>query len=233
MCNVHFYKLYCVYQDNINGKQVYFQAPNLGTSAVEFCARKCSATSRRWIFPVAVFGRESVMNTFLGTLKAARFFLQNPNTSASSIFDPSRGITAQFICEIWRVLDNILSRKCNVLQLGSFCYLFTIIVIRNSESNSLSNLRIHFNWRYLFPWKNWNRSWGGPKSLSRRLDMLNMNSWFSFNVRDHDFKFQLLPKKYILGFQVVISYLLKMLNLSISLYFELKKRTHHFKFFTF
>lgn len=60
--------------------------------------RKCSATIRRWIFPVAVFGRESVMNTFFGTLKEARFFLQNRITSASSIELPSLGIIAQLIC---------------------------------------------------------------------------------------------------------------------------------------
>lgn len=38
------------------------------------------------------------MKTFLGTLKPARFFLQNLVISASSMFDPSLGIIAQFIC---------------------------------------------------------------------------------------------------------------------------------------
>lgn len=37
------------------------------------------------------------MKTFLGTLKAARFFLQNLVTSASSMSDPSLGMMAQFI----------------------------------------------------------------------------------------------------------------------------------------
>lgn len=38
------------------------------------------------------------MKTFLGTLKPARFFLQNLVTSGSSMFDPSLGTIAQFIC---------------------------------------------------------------------------------------------------------------------------------------
>jgi len=57
----------------------------------------CSATRRRKIFPVAVLGKESVMKTFSGTLKDARFFLQYLSTSASSMFDPSLGMTAQYI----------------------------------------------------------------------------------------------------------------------------------------
>ncbi|MFS7969345.1 hypothetical protein Hanom_Chr09g00808111 [Helianthus anomalus] len=43
------------------------------------------------------------MNTFLGTLKAAKFFLQNLDTSSSSSPDPSLGITAQFICKSFRL----------------------------------------------------------------------------------------------------------------------------------
>lgn len=78
-------------------QHLFVQAPNLGTLAVEICARKCSATILLWIFPVAVFGTESVMKTFFGTLKAARFFLQCLWISSSSILDPSLGIIAQLI----------------------------------------------------------------------------------------------------------------------------------------
>jgi len=46
---------------------------------------------------VAVLGKESVMKTFLGTLKDARLFLLYLSTSASSTLDPSLGITAQYI----------------------------------------------------------------------------------------------------------------------------------------
>ncbi|WRX16945.1 hypothetical protein QQP08_009432 [Theobroma cacao] len=66
-------------------------------SEVEIRARKCCAINLRWIFPLAVFGRESVIKTFLGTLKAARFFLQNSCSSASPILHPSLGTIVQFI----------------------------------------------------------------------------------------------------------------------------------------
>jgi len=46
---------------------------------------------------VAVLGKESVMKTFFGTLKDARLVLLNLSTSASSTFDPSLGMTAQYI----------------------------------------------------------------------------------------------------------------------------------------
>ncbi|KAL0542257.1 hypothetical protein IC582_022355 [Cucumis melo] len=48
------------------------------------------------------------MNTFFGTLKDARFFLQNSSTSASLIELPSLGIMAQLICES---IDKNLERK--------------------------------------------------------------------------------------------------------------------------
>jgi len=51
------------------------------------------------------------MNTFLGTLKVARFFLLNLCTSASSIFDPSFGMIAQFICSNLDALNTSTNLK--------------------------------------------------------------------------------------------------------------------------
>ena len=56
-------------------------------------------------------GKESVMKTFLGTLKDARLFLLYLSTSASSTFDPSLGMIAQYI---YQKVNNISSTQISV-----------------------------------------------------------------------------------------------------------------------
>ncbi|RZS26029.1 hypothetical protein BHM03_00059319, partial [Ensete ventricosum] len=105
---------------------------------------KNSATIRRWIFPVAVFGSESVMNTLFGTLNAARFFRQCLTTSASSISASSLGTTAQFICNPSRVPVNIppsVGEPMDQILTGRrAAYLFPVLVVRHPERHRLRDV---------------------------------------------------------------------------------------------
>merc|ERR1712066_1040015 len=58
--------------------------------------RKCSATNRRWILPVAVLGRASAMKSLLGTLKSPRTCLAAARISDSGVFAPGLKTTAAF-----------------------------------------------------------------------------------------------------------------------------------------
>lgn len=100
---------------------------------------KCSATRRRKILPVAVLGKESVMKTFLGTLKDVRFFLQYFSTSSASMFDPSLGMIAQCICSKVKHINSIIFKK-----LIYVCYKHTLNIIYTKYIRYLMNLKSSF-----------------------------------------------------------------------------------------
>lgn len=100
---------------------------------------KCSATRRRKILPVAVLGKESVMKTFLGTLKDVRFFLQYFSTSSASMFDPSLGMIAQCICSKVKHINRIIFKK-----LIYVCYNHTPNITYTKYIRYLMNLKISF-----------------------------------------------------------------------------------------